>query len=191
MSLVKIDEWVKGKCLGMVLLVLLLCFTFACRDTEGDKAELEEFRLQADIEDQNMGIVRRAHSEVWSQANMAAVDELYAPEYVAHWTSSPDTRGPAELKKLISEAHAAIPDYEEEVRQIVAGGSLVVTRFSSGGTFTGTVMGVVIKNKKVRRQGMAIHRLAAGKIIEQWTIEDDLSLMRQLGLELKPRGVTK
>lgn len=138
-----------------------------------------------------MAIVRRAHSEAWSKANLAAVDEIYAPEYVAHWTSSPDTRGPEELKKLILEAHTAIPDYEEDLRQIVAGGSLVVTRFSSGGTFTGKVMGIAVKNKKVRRQGMAIHRLADGKIIEQWTIEDDLSLMRQLGLELKPRGVTK
>ena len=42
----------------VVLLAVLLCFTFACQN-KAEKAELEKFRAQAKVEEQNKAIVSR------------------------------------------------------------------------------------------------------------------------------------
>jgi predicted ester cyclase len=175
------------KKLGTIFpLALILCFMVGCQDKEA-MAELEEFRAKAVVEEQNKEIVRRTHAEVWSKGDMEVIDELYDPGYLAHWTSGPDTQGLDELREVINEARTAFPDLTENIQQIVAEGDLVVTRFTSIGTFEGKIMGISPKNRKVNRQEMAIHRLVNGKIVEQWTVADSLVLMQQLGMELKPK----
>jgi predicted ester cyclase len=157
-----------------------------CQDKEA-MAELEAMKAQAKVEEQNKEIVRQTHAEVWSKGNMEIIDELYDPGYIAHWTSGPDTQGLDELKEVIKEARTAFPDLTESIEQIVAEGDLVVTRFSSSGTFRGNIMGISPNDKKVTRQEIAIHRIANRKIVEQWTVADSLSLMQQFGMELKPK----
>jgi predicted ester cyclase len=157
-----------------------------CQDKEAME-ELEAIKAQIAVEEQNKEIVRRTHAEVWSKGNMEIIDELYDTDYIAHWTSGPDTQGLDGLREVILEARTAFPDLTEDIVQIVAEGDLVVTRFSSSGTFEGCIMGISPKNKKVTRQEMAIHRIVNGKIVEQWTVADSLVLMQQLGIELKPK----
>jgi steroid delta-isomerase-like uncharacterized protein len=175
------------KNLLMILpLALILCFMVGCQD-KAAMAELEEFRAQAALEEQNKEIVRRTHDEVWSIGNMEVIDELYGNDYVAHWTSGPDTHGLDELRGVIMEARTAFPDLKEEIEQIVAEGDLVVTRFSTGGTFKGNIMGISPSDKKVTRQEIAIHRIVNGKIVEVREDRDNLGFMMQLGMELKPK----
>ncbi len=174
----------------VVSLVFLLGFTFACQN-KAEKAELEKFRAQAKLEEQNKEIVRRTHNEVWSKGNMAVADELYASDYIAHWTSDPDTRGLDEFKKVVMEARTVFSDYIENIEQIVAEGDLVVTRFSSSGVFKGKIMGISLNDKKVTGHEIAIHRIVNSKIAEQWTVADSLGMMQQLGMELKPKEVKK
>jgi steroid delta-isomerase-like uncharacterized protein len=181
------QEEVKMKKLSMILpLALILCLMVGCQDKEA-MAELEALKAQAEVEEQNKEIVRRTHAEVWSNGNMDVIDELYDNSYLAHWTSGPDTQGLDELREVINEARTAFPDLTENIEQIVAEGDLVVTRFSSSGTFKGNIMGISPKDKKVTRQEIAIHRIDNGKIVEQWTVADSLVLMQQLGMELKPK----
>jgi steroid delta-isomerase-like uncharacterized protein len=175
------------KKLYMILpLALILCFMVGCQDKEA-MAELEAMKAQAEVEEQNKEIIRRTHNEVWSEGNVELIYDLYDTDYVAHWTSGPDTQGLDELREVILEARNAFPDLTENIEQIVAEGDLVVTRFSSSGIFKGNHMGISPSDKKVTRQEIAIHRIVNGKIAEQWTVADSLALMQQLGMELKPK----
>jgi predicted SnoaL-like aldol condensation-catalyzing enzyme len=83
----------------------------------------------------NKALVQRAHAEVWSQKNLAAIDEIYAPDYVAHWVGGPDSRGRDTFKQFVADAYRRAPDRTEVVDQTVAEGDLVVTRFTTRGTF--------------------------------------------------------
>jgi len=158
-----------------------------CQDREA-VAELEAMKAQAEVEEHNKAILRRAHSEVWSMGDLEVVEELYAPDYVAHWTNGPDTHGLQEFKKVVMEARTAFPDYTETIEQIVAEGNLVVTRFTCNGTLTGTLEGIPATGNRVSREEIAVHRIVDGRIVEQWTVADSLVLMQQLGMELKPKG---
>jgi predicted ester cyclase len=150
-------------------LALILCFVVGCQD-QAAMAELEAFRAQAEVEKQNEAIVRRTHDEVWSKGNVEIMDELYAPNYLAHWTGGGETHGLEEFKKIIVSGHAAAPDYTETIQQIVAKGDLVVTRFICEGTYTGDDEGIRATGKKIVEEEIAIHRIVDGKIVEQWTV---------------------
>lgn len=68
------------KKLYMILPVaLLLCFMVGCQD-KAAMAELEEFRAQVALEEQNMALVRQVFEELNKQ-NEAVYQEFYAPEY--------------------------------------------------------------------------------------------------------------
>jgi len=125
-------------------------------------------------------LVRRAHSEVWSGGDMAAADEIYGAEFVGHWTGRPDTHGIEEFKAFVTDARRRFPDWNETVEQIIAEGDLVVTRFTSRGTFD-SESGEASHGKKVTMKEIAIHRIAASKIVEQWTVADILGMRQQLG----------
>jgi steroid delta-isomerase-like uncharacterized protein len=124
----------------------------------------------------NKALVLRAHSEVWSDGDMAAADDIYATEFVGHWTGRPDSHGREEFKAFVADARARFPDWNETVEQIVAEGDLVVTRFTSRGTFEGEPS----HGREVTMPEIAIHRIVDGKIVEQWTIADLLGMRQQL-----------
>lgn len=137
-------------------------------------------------EERNKKIVLRTHEEIWSTGDIALLDELYAPDFVCHWSSGLETRGVEELKKIILTVRADMPDYRENIEQIIAEGNLVATYFLSHGTFTGNIQGISQKNKKMALQEMAIYRIVQGKVVEQWLMANNLLLMQQYGLELRP-----
>ena len=66
------------KKLCMILpLALILCFMVGCQDKEA-MAELEEFRAQAAVEEQNKAIIRNLY-EQWNNRNVDALKEMHAP----------------------------------------------------------------------------------------------------------------
>jgi predicted SnoaL-like aldol condensation-catalyzing enzyme len=123
----------------------------------------------------NKALVQRAHAEVWSQKNLAAIDEIYAPDYVAHWVGGPDSRGRDTFKQFVTDAYRRAPDRSEVVDQIVAEGDLVVTRFTTRGTFD-SQPDEPAQRKRITLQEVAIHRIRDGKIAEQWTVEGVLDV---------------
>ena len=154
-----------------LIFALAFCFTTGCSG-QGQQNEL----LEA-----NKALVMRTHNEVWSKGSLNLIDELYSPEYVAHWADGADTDREG-IAKMINEARAAFPDMTEEVVHIVAEGNIVVTHFISSGTFTGEMNGLKPSGKKMSRPEIAVHRIIDGKIVEQWTVSDQLTLMKQMGL---------
>src|SRR5439155_1566216 len=92
----------------------------------------------------NKTIVRRFIEEVWNKGNVAAVDELMAPNCVEHLDFPTNVPVPAkfqlsleELKQFVSQFRSAFPDLHETVELQVAEGDLVVNRVTVRGTHTG------------------------------------------------------
>ena len=167
----------------MILVLALAVAAIAaagCGDrlAQGELSELKAANAQLEA---NKALVLRAHAEVWNSGNLGAIDELYSPGYVAHWADGEDSDREG-LKKVVAEARSAFPDMREDVIHVVAEGDLVVSHFISSGTFTGEMNGLQPSGKKVSRPEIAVHRIADGMIVEQWSVADQLTLMKQLGL---------
>jgi predicted ester cyclase len=169
----------KTRTIGPILAVVFCCAA-GCSDQQL-QGELAGLRAHSDLLEANKALVLRTHEEVWSKGNLAVIDELYSPEYVAHWGDEDDTDR-EDIKTLVTKARTALPDLTEDVVHIVAEGDLVVTYFTSSGTFTGEMNGLEPTGNAVSRPEIAVHRIVDGKIVEQWTVADQLTLMKQLGL---------
>jgi ketosteroid isomerase-like protein len=101
--------------------------------------------------EQNKALVRRVIDEVWSQGRLAAVDELYAADFVSHQHSHAagpqDVRGLEAVKTFVREFRQAFPDFYDIIEDQVAEGDKVVTRFTSVGTHRGPLMGLAPTHK--------------------------------------------
>jgi steroid delta-isomerase-like uncharacterized protein len=130
----------------------------------------------------NKTVIRRFVEEIFSRGDLALVDQLVAPQYVMHSTSSPEPiRGPQGLKGLITTLRTAFPDLRLTVEDMVAEGDRVVDRFIARGTHRGELFGIPPTAKQVAWLGIAIHRLVGGQLVETWASPDNLGLLRQLG----------
>ena len=136
--------------------------------------------------EENKTIERRYMEEVWTKGNLAAVDELVATNYVDHTPmpgASPDLQG---LKQFVTVVTAAFPDWHPTIEDMIAEGDKVVVRFRGSGTHKGEFIGIPPTGKQVTMMAIAIHRIAGGKIVENWLQADMLGMMVQLGVVPPP-----
>ena len=136
--------------------------------------------------EENKTIERRYMEEVWTKGNLAAVDELVANNYVDHTPmlgGSPDLQG---SKQFVTVVTAAFPDWHPTIEDMIAEGDKVVVRFRGSGTHKGEFMGIPPTGKQVTMMAIAIHRIAGGKIVENWLQADMLGMMVQLGVVPPP-----
>ncbi len=135
----------------------------------------------------NKAIVRRFVEEVQNGGDLAALDALAAPGYVNHSAPPgvpPDREG---LKQLTAMFRQAFPDGRMTIEDMVAEGERVATRKTFRGTHRGELMGIPPTGKAVAIGLIDIVRVADGKVVESWSVADDLGLLRQLGA-LAPLG---
>jgi len=174
----------------VVSLVLLLCFAFGCQN-KTEKAELEKFRTQAKVEEQNIELAKRT-AEAWSKGDNDALKELWAPDVAWYLPSrSIFVKSQEEGIEFGKSLLKAFPDLVVSIEEAYAVGDRVVVRYLWRATHQGVFAGVPATGNKVETSGIAIWRFENGKIVESREEFDNLSLMGQLGMELKPKEVKK
>ena len=174
----------------VIPLVFLLCFIVGCQDKEA-KAELEKFRAQAAVEEQNKEIVKHAW-ELNSKGDFEALKELFAPEYVSYSPSAaPKPKSLEEAIEFGKMIFKAAPDSSWKIEELFAAEDNVVTRWVYKGTHKGEFMGIPPTGNKVEFGGITIARIENGKIVEEREDYDMLGLMMQVGMELKPKEAEK
>ena len=128
----------------------------------------------------NEAIVRRLIEEVLSRGQTGLLAELVAADHVGHGPFG-DHYGPEGMRIAVAEYRTAFPDLRVTVEDLVAEGDKVVHRFTLRGTHTGPFLGIPPTGRVVTAVGIAIDRLAGGKVAESWLSLDALNLLRQLG----------
>ena len=158
--------------------------------------------------EQNLVSARAAYRSMCESASLAApearlatadraVDEYFAPNFVAHRPPpgiSPDISGTKQWNAAILKA---FPDYNVTVDDQFTDGDKVVTRWTARGTHRGEFLGIAPTGRQGTLSGITISRYEGGKIVESWFEWDNLELMRQLGAyssgggsQTLPAGVT-
>ena len=77
-------------------------------------------------------------------------------------------------------------DQRWDVHEVVGEGDLVAMRLTHHGRQTGNLMGIPPTGREVAYEYVHFLRFRDGKAIEQWSVRDDLTLMRQLGVVPPP-----
>jgi steroid delta-isomerase-like uncharacterized protein len=131
----------------------------------------------------NKAIAQRFFEEVWNGRKLGVTDELFTADSSYHDPSLPSAgRGPEGMKQVISTYHDALPDAFMDIDDMFVAGDKVVTRWTAHGTHTADLQGIPPTGKKLAVQGIWIHRIAGGKIVESWNVWDTLGMLHQLNV---------
>ena len=131
--------------------------------------------------------MKRFIEEMWNQRNLQVADELFAADYVTHQLRSGETpagvsRSPESVRREGAAWLTGFPDLEFVLEQMIATGDRVMSHCTMRGTRSGAWMGIGPTGRKVNIPIITIHRIANGKIAEDWVLVGSLMLFQQLGL---------
>src|SRR6266404_37723 len=76
----------------------------------------------------------------------------------------------------------AVPDLHCTIEDLLVSGDKITARLLFTGTHRGEFMGHPATGKPVRYFAIDILRIRGGKIVEDWHLEDNLTLFEQLGV---------
>ncbi|HEY8039093.1 MAG TPA: nuclear transport factor 2 family protein [Polyangiaceae bacterium] len=98
--------------------------------------------------------------EMWNTGEGATADELLGPTYVEH--AHPDFLGPAAVRSLAPRLHALYPGLVVRAEIVAADAEFVAVR-------TRLEPGDADGHPDGPRRGMALFRVADGRLAEQWS----------------------
>lgn len=136
----------------------------------------------------NKIIARRFLDDVFTKGHLDVADEIIAPNHVAKGPGAPPglPPGPEGSKMLVKMYRNAFPDVKFTIDAQVAQGDTVVTRWTARGTHKGELTGISPTGKIATVTGTAVDRIVNGKIVESWSIFDQLGMLQQLGVMSAP-----
>jgi predicted ester cyclase len=157
-----------------------------CQDKEA-MAELEEFRAQAKVEEQNKEVIRRLLTEI-DKGNAEIIKELFAPNVAYYFPSnSPKPMSQEESYEFMKMFFEAFPKWHHKIEELIAVDDKVILRAVDSSTHEGEFMGIPATGNRVEFGAMLIYRLQNGKVVEVREEGDMVSFYQQLGMELKPK----
>jgi len=131
-------------------------------------------------------IIKRFVEELWNDRKLDIADEIFSESCVTHQLRSgvleePAHRGPEKMKEHVSGWLMSFPDLHFTIEQMIAERDRVVSQLVMEGTHQGTWMGISPTGKRLQIRMVTIHRIANGKIAEDWVLVESLGLFQQIG----------
>jgi predicted ester cyclase len=124
------------------------------------------------VSEHNKATIRRLVEEVLNGGRLELVDDLYAPELAAA------------ARRWIAPFRTSFPDVHMEVLELIAEDDQVVGRFVCSATHQGEWLGHAPTGRRFERvDEVSIFRLRDRRIVQVWSLEDNLGRLQQLGLD--------
>src|SRR5829696_9398654 len=125
--------------------------------------------------EENKDLVRREQEELWNHTgDLDAAEELFAADQAEA------------ARQEAAEFRRGFPEVTSTIEDLIAEGDKVVARWRSCATHQGEYMGIAPSGKEVEFTGISFYRIEGGKIAQSWNIENQLGLMRQIGVVPEP-----
>jgi steroid delta-isomerase-like uncharacterized protein len=134
--------------------------------------------------EQNKALARR-FLEASVASDQAAFMDLLAPDFVAHLAA-----GPQDREAFVQHNNVfgqAFTDKHFTLKDQIAEGDKVVARATWRATHTGEFRGLPPTGKQIAISAFIIDRVKNGKIVEHWSLFDQMSMMQQLGIVPSPQ----
>ena len=147
---------------------------------------LRSVSLDAQAPPHDASAIARAVFAAMDASDYTRTGALLADSFRLHYQGVPDPISRADLLELLRSYFVSFPDLRHEVQAVLPSGSYVTVRVMVHATHKGTYEGVPATGRAVTAGGIHILRIANGKVAEWWAAEDDLGLLRQIGMVIKP-----
>jgi predicted ester cyclase len=128
---------------------------------------------------------RRVIDEVLNGDRIGSISKLLDDDLVVHGLgANTDARGLDLVREKLFVWHAAVPDSEDAIGDVIAADDAVVCFCTRRGTLTGEYPGMPPGALGRAFEIAVVHRFRFedGKVVEWWELADALGMARQLGV---------
>jgi predicted ester cyclase len=136
----------------------------------------------------NKMVVRRYLEELWGKGNLAAENELVDKNIVDHNPLPNQVPGLEGHHRALQLFHSAFRDIQLRIEFLIGEGDKVVDHWTMSAIHSGEFLGLPATNRSFTITGTDASRVAGGKIVEVWHVEDILGMMQQIGAILSAPG---
>jgi len=132
-------------------------------------------------------LIGRFVEELWNQHQFDVAQAIFAKNCVTHQLRSgvpadAVPRGPQAIKEHVTSWIASFPDLHFSIEQMLSEGDRVVMQLLMEGTHHGAWLGIPASGRKMQIRMFTVHRVAQGKIVEDWVLVESLGFFQQLGV---------
>ena len=137
-----------------------------------------------DVED----FVRRSYHDIWNRRLLNKIREHYVPSYVCYTAGGRKYQGPAEQIAFVLGLFGMFPDAGVTVDHVYwngddASGYQVAVRWRLSGTHTGYGRYGEPSGSRVSIMGLSQHHVKQGKFVLEYTLFDEMELIRRIVAE--------
>ena len=122
----------------------------------------------------NESVVREWFRRVWNELDTEAIDELFAPDGVAHWLDAEPVRGPAAFREFHRALSSSFRDIQVEIVRELQVGDMVAFQAEVRLVPVGQEAPVVFN-------GGGFARVQGRQIVETWDNWNFLGLLEGMG----------
>ena len=130
-------------------------------------------------------ILHRWFEEVWNKGTAELIDELIAPECIAHGLEDPSGKAvhrPEEFEKFFLDFCRAFPNTRINAQETVSEDDLVVAYCKVSATHKGEAFGMQATGRLIAFDGTLMFRVRDGRVVEAWNSFDFLKMFQQMGV---------
>jgi len=122
------------------------------------------------------------YAAFWNTGDPALAKQALSPDFIDRTLPAGREQGPNGPLQASLGFRTAVPDLKAEVTHLIADGDQVTLRLHFTGHFTGHFGAVQGAGQVIDFQAFDLYRVADGRIAENWHLEDNLTLLRQMGI---------
>jgi predicted ester cyclase len=148
-----------------------------CRYSRETLVGKEEEAPVSSEEDKNKALARR-FLEAQAKGDLDTLDELMAPDFVDRSLLPGQASDRESYKRSVVEMLAAFTNIGLTMEDQIAERDKVVTRYTGRNVHRGEFFGVAPSGEEADYSGILIHRIAGGKVVEEWSESDPLSVIQ-------------
>jgi steroid delta-isomerase-like uncharacterized protein len=129
------------------------------------------------VSEENKALARR-FLEAQAKGDMETLDELMAPNFVDRSLLPGQKPGREDYKQSLADMLAVFENTSFNIEAQIAEGDQVVSRYRGTSVHRGRFLGVDPTGQETSYSGITIHRIADGKIVEEWGESDNLEVVQ-------------
>ncbi len=130
----------------------------------------------------NKELVKKLYQEVWNERKIQEASKYLSPSHaLVDPNASDSTTGPEAYQAVVARFLCAFSGLRFEVQDMVCEKDKVVASWMITGVHTGEYNGIAPTNKKIAVEGISIHQIANGKIMDTSSVWDTLGLLKKIG----------
>jgi predicted ester cyclase len=130
-------------------------------------------------------LAARRYAAFWNTGEPRYAEAALTQNFVDRTLPSGRPQGLKGVLEASKNFRAAIPDLRAEIEELLVVNDRAIVRYSFTGHFTGTFKDLKGDGRAINFRAVDIYRVQNGQISDNWHLEDNLSLMQQLGV-VKP-----